>query len=254
MGLFLRPVFECYDLPVHNNREQAFKVFEVIEIDRAQRTPEQVFVQLRNLIVKMVLKPGDRVSEQDIARTFGVSRTPVREAVIQLVNLGLLTVQPQRGTFISKLREDLLMEAVFIRSALETAVIRTVAENPDQSVIDAAQDLIARQKEAAKADNVSEFKQLDDQFHFGFAQATGYTRVGSLIEAEKAHMDRLRYLGLAEVQGEYTKVIAQHQSLLDAIIERNPTKAVKYIQEHIQRIVNIINLARKAHPDYFDAR
>ena len=228
------------------------KVIENIKIDRGQRTPEQVFQQLRDLIVKLKLKPGDRLSEQDMAKTFGVSRTPVREAVIQLANLGLVKVLPQRGTFVSKLRQDLLYEAVFIREALEEAVISAMAQNPDKTVIDAAQKLINQQKKAAKAKDVFEFKVLDDQFHMNFADATGFMRVGSMIEAEKSHMDRLRYLGLAEVRGEFTGVIAQHQSILDAVAAGDRKAAVAHTQEHIQRIVTVINLTREAHPDYFD--
>lgn len=227
-------------------------MIENIKIDRYQRTPEQVFQQLRNLIVKLTLKPGERVSEQDIAKTFGVSRTPVREAVIQLANLGLVKVLPQRGTFISKLRRDFLLEAVFIRRALEEAVILTVAQNPDKTVLDTAQKLINSQKKAAKSKDVFQFKVLDDQFHMCFAEATGFTRVGSMIEAEKFHMDRLRYLGLAEVRGEFTKVIAQHQAILDAVATGDQEAAVTHIQEHIQRIGTTINLACEAHPDYFD--
>ena len=111
-------------------------MFKNIKIDRYQRTPEQVFQQLRDMIVKMVLEPGERVSEQDIAKSFGVSRTPVREAVFQLTNVGLLKVLPQRGTFIAKFRRDFLQEAVFIRRALEEAVISTVAGNLDNKIID----------------------------------------------------------------------------------------------------------------------
>lgn len=228
------------------------KVIENIKIDRGQRTPEQVFQQLRNLIVKLKLKPGERVSEQDMAKTFGVSRTPVREAVIQLSNLGLVKVLPQRGTFVSKLRQDLLLEAVFIREALEEAVISRMAQDPDRDIIDTAQKLINQQKKAAKAKDVFEFKVLDDQFHMGFADATGFMRVGTMIEAEKSHMDRLRYLGLAEVRGEFSTVIDQHQSLLDAIAAGDRESAVAHIRGHIQRIVTMIHLARETHPDYFD--
>jgi DNA-binding GntR family transcriptional regulator len=87
----------------------------------------------------MTLKPGERVSEQDIAKTFGVSRTSVREAVFRLTNMGLVKVLPQRGTFIAKFQRDFLLEAVFVRRALEEAVIFAVAGNLDGKVIDAAQ-------------------------------------------------------------------------------------------------------------------
>ena len=259
MRLFLIPLNECTiatSVITQNQQNQQnqseHKVIENVRIDRYQRTPEQVFQQLRDLIVKMTFKPGERVSEQEIAKRFGVSRTPVREAIIQLSHLGLVKVLPQRGTFISKFQRDFLLEAVFIRKALEEAVIFEVAKNVDSKLIDTAQKLIAKQKKAAKTDDISEFKLFDDQFHMGFAQATGFNRIGSLIEAEKYHMDRLRYLGLAELQGEYTRVIAQHQAVLDAVAAGNPEAAVHAIKTHIQSIVTTINLAWESHPDYFD--
>src|SRR5437868_1302705 len=97
---------------------------------RARRSAsmgEQVFHTLRSAIVTMRLKPGEALSEQEIARRLHVSRQPVREAFIKLSEDGLVRVVPQRGTFVMKISAQAVTNARFVREAVECAIAREAA-------------------------------------------------------------------------------------------------------------------------------
>ena len=106
-----------------------------LAIDLAPTEPiaRQITRALRQAIVTMRLRPGEMLSEQDIATRFGVSRQPVREAFIKLGEAGLIQVLPQRGTLVVKISRAAVEDARFIREAVECALVREAAGQPDPS-------------------------------------------------------------------------------------------------------------------------
>ena len=95
----------------------------------------QIYRILRERIIENDLIPGDRVSETEIAVAYGVSRQPIREAFIKLSDQGLLVVRPQRGTFISKINYVSVLDARFLREAIEADIVQILAAQPDIALI-----------------------------------------------------------------------------------------------------------------------
>jgi DNA-binding GntR family transcriptional regulator len=95
-----------------------------VDLQSTEPVARRVFQELRNAIFTMRFRPGQAVSELDIATQFGVSRQPVREAFIKLGEAGLLSVRPQRGTFIVKISVKQVFDTRFVREAVELAVVR----------------------------------------------------------------------------------------------------------------------------------
>lgn len=210
----------------------------------------QIFNLIRDAIVSMELLPGQMISETALAEQFGVSRTPVREALIQLSNIGFVEVLPQRGTYVSKFSMEKILEARFIREALELAVVIHVAENVTPEIIQTLEKIIAEQKAAAQEENPLAFQKLDDLFHQTLANFTGYSRVASLMEAEKAHMDRVRNLSL-HVRGQYKRVLTQHAAIIKAIKTGSAEKAAVAMSVHMKDVYNILQVIPQDHPEYF---
>lgn len=148
------------------------------QIDYTRPASSQIYGFIRDAIVSMQLEPGQLISESALAAKFGVSRTPVREALIKLSNLGFVEVLPQRGTYVSRFSLDKILEARFIREALEVAVVSNLAANPDSRVIAEANRIIAEQKVAAEVDDPLLFQSLDDQFHQLLGQPHGLSESG----------------------------------------------------------------------------
>lgn len=210
----------------------------------------QIYGFIRDAIVGMELLPGQMISETALAEQFGVSRTPVREALIQLCNIGFVDVLPQRGTYVSRFSMEKILQARFIREALEVSVVTFLAENVTDDITQAGEKIIAQQKLAAKDDDPIAFQKLDDQFHQTLANFTGYARVAALIEAEKAHMDRVRNLAL-HVNGQYKRVITQHNAIIKAIKNGSPEQAAATMGVHMKDVYSILQVISQEHPDYF---
>jgi len=220
-----------------------------IAFDRS--TPQQLFESIYEEIVDMKLVPGEKIPETQLAEKFGVSRTPVRSALAQLASLGLVEVRPQRGTYVTKLSIKKILEARFIREAIEVAVACYLAQNHTNELISQCEQILGAQHNAAAAGDTNAFRQLDDIFHATLGNATGYERVPKAIEAEKAHMDRVRNLSLVELSGQYEHVIAQHKAILDAIKTGSETAAKAAMEAHMKDVFNILEIAPEKHPEYF---
>ena len=119
------------------------------------------------------MRPGTVVSEADIARRFGVSRQPVREAFIKLQEAGLLSIRPQRGTVVQRISVDAVFDARFVREAVEVAVARAAAEAPCRALHHRLAELIAAQEDAAAEGDAPAFLRLDEAFHRAIADGIG---------------------------------------------------------------------------------
>ena len=210
----------------------------------------QIYGFVRDAIVSMELLPGQMISETALAAKFGVSRTPVREALIKLANLGFVEVLPQRGTYVSKFSMQKILEARFIREALEVSVVSYLAEHTQPEVIAAAEAIIAEQKLAAEADDALLFQSLDDKFHQVLANHTGHARVAEKIEEEKAHMDRVRNLSL-HMRGQYKRILTQHRAIIRAIKAGSKDEAIRAMSTHMRGIYKVLDTLPQEHPEYF---
>lgn len=213
-------------------------------------TAIQIFNFVRDGIISMELLPGQMISETSLANQFGVSRTPVREALIQLSTIGFVEVLPQRGTYVTKFSMHKILEARFIREAIEVSVVSYLAEHLSDDIIIEGEKIIAEQKLAADDHDILAFQKLDDKFHQTLANSTQYARVAQVIEAEKAHMDRVRCLSLQEAE-QFQRVLAQHAAIITAIKSGVPDKAAQAMSIHLKDVYNVLKIIPQAHPEYF---
>lgn len=224
------------------------------EISFDSSTSKQVYEFLRDNIIGMKLLPGQLISEGSIAQEFGVSRTPVRQAMVQLSTKGFVEVRPQRGTYVTKLSMAKIYEAQFIREALEVAIVRCLCTRDQaarEKITDIVEEIVNAQEAAAKIDQPIKFQLLDDQFHQSLAVYAGHIHTAKVIEAEKSHMDRVRTLSL-HVKGQYSRILNQHKAIINAIRSGSPEKASIAMSLHLQDVFAILESIPKQHPDYFE--
>lgn len=203
---------------------------------------------LRDAIVTLELKPGDTVSESDIATRFGVSRQPVREAFIQLSEQGLVRVRPQRSTEIVRISIRDVLNARFVRAALEVAVVRKAAELGATLPRDAFDEVLARQTAASDADDYRAFHLQDDAFHRMIARIAGHEYVWKLIDAQKIQMDRVRYLSLALGM---PVTIEEHRAIARTILAGDANGAEELMRAHLYKIDTTIYQIRDLNREYF---
>ena len=206
-----------------------------------------IYETIRRDIVRMRLRPGERLSENELGLRFGTSRTPVREAIVRLVDDGLIEVWPQRGTFVSRISLRAIKRARFVRNALELGIIREAAEHGLPEVaLKEAERAIAEQREAGN--DPDRFTDADDKFHRTFANAIGYGDIWSIVESQKAEFDRIRFLSLPEVTP-VDLLIRQHRAILKAVVARDAETAEKILRAHLSIVVETTVALMRTNPD-----
>lgn len=211
----------------------------------------QVVRALRDAIIRAHLAPGSAISEADIARRFGVSRQPVREAFIKLQEMGLLEIRPQRGTFVHRISVRDVMNARFVREAVEVAVVREAATLKPRGLVEELRRQIGEQKQAASAEDGPGFLRLDEQFHRSLAEGIERGFAWSVLESIKAQMDRVRFLSFAGATP-LQDLIRQHTAIVDGIAAGNPDRTERAMRAHLREILSSLPRIAAAHPDYFE--
>ncbi len=154
---------------------------------------------LRSELVSLARRPGEAISEAEIALSYGVSRTPVREAILKLSDEGLLEIFPQSGIIVSRIPVAELPEAIIIRKALEETTARLAAERATASQILALRAILERQREADAAKDGDAFHAADEAFHSTIAEIARHPGIWKLIQQVKVHVDRYRLLTLPQI-------------------------------------------------------
>jgi DNA-binding GntR family transcriptional regulator len=207
------------------------------------KASDQVFAALRDAIVGGELATGSRHSIYELADRFGVSRTPVREAVLRLADTGMVTVEKNRGVRIRGLSVVEIAEIFELRLLLEVPAARFAAAQADAALLDALVERlearIAGMQAAIAADDVSAFLEHDRGLHddilAGYANERMRRTVSALRDATQAMgastMNRTR--GLQEVEVEHLPVVA-------AIRARNAEAAASAMREHLERTARLL--------------
>lgn len=220
-------------------------VLEIGEETMAMR----VVGALRDEIVSMALKPGDVISESDIAGRYGVSRQPVREAFIRLAQQGLLLIRPKRATVVKKISPDGVRQSRFIRESIEVEIVRRLAANPGDAAHVLA-ELIAEQEIASGAGDSRRFHTLDELFHRTLARLAGVEYAWQLIDDHKMQLDRVRYLTLGASSSRVA--IGEHKILAAAVAAGDVAAAEAAMRAHLARAEVLLSQTIADHPDYFE--
>lgn len=218
-------------------------------IDFATSSTQQVYSWLRDAIQRGELAPGTRLSETEIGNQIGVSRQPVREAFIRLAADGLTEVRPQRGTYIRRISLSAVLSARLIREAVESDLIRIVAEKPDSDLIAQLDDAIRQQRAAIAREDAEEFVRLDDEFHRMLTVAAGQEGVWTVLEGLKSQMNRLRYITVRVFDAQ--KLIDQHTAIVDGLRQNDPAKAEQAMRLHLRELLNDLPEIAKDRADLF---
>lgn len=205
---------------------------------------------LRDDIVTMALKPGDVISESDIAGRYGVSRQPVREAFIRLAQQGLLLIRPKRATVVKKISPEGVRQSRFIRESIEVEIIRRVAARPGADARAVLEALIADQEAAAVANDSRRFHMLDESFHRTLARLAGVEYAWQLIDDHKMQLDRVRYLTLGASSSR--RAIDEHKIIVAAVAKADPAAAEAAMRAHLARAEVLLSQTIEEHPDYFE--
>lgn len=217
----------------------------------ASAAPERVYRELREQIINFDLPPGTTLSRAELTKAFGVSQTPVREALQRLEKEGLVLIYPQSKTVVSKIDVRQLSETQFLRVAVETEVVRRLAESGKQDIIRRAQTILDMQKALnGSVDEMPMFTDLDRSFHRTLFEGVGMESLHSMLLDRLGHLYRCQRLELPR-EGKMQDIIDAHQAILRGLSNADPEQAVLAMRRHLSGTISRVETLRTEFPDYF---
>lgn len=217
---------------------------------RASSVRGQVYRLLLNDIERCVSKPGQALSEKDVSVALSVSRTPVREAFLQLAEEGLVVIAPQRGTTVAKISSRQVRQAQFTREVLERSILAVACRSagPDSGTL--SQILDVQRAAVARRDHAG-FYEADREFHNELARLSGFDGAGKLAGGARIHLNRVRWLGLPEERN-LDVAVAEHEKIAAAVEAGDAAEGDVVLREHLRRVLGTLPVIRGLFPGYFD--
>ena len=157
---------------------------------------EYVLRVLKKNIIECALKPGQMLSENALTEELNVSRTPVREALVELSKIDLIEVLPKRGSRVTKINYALVEESNFARKVLEKAIVEICCDLEKPQDFFRLEENLKLQKRFLYMSNQSRLLELDDEFHQLLFQMAKKSHVYDYLEDIRIPFDRIRYLSL----------------------------------------------------------
>ncbi|MEH7382094.1 GntR family transcriptional regulator [Bacillus sp. JJ1533] len=213
---------------------------------------EFVYSYLYNQIIELSLKPGSPISESEIGAQLNVSRTPIREALMQLAKENLIEIRPQIGTFVSLIDPKNIEESRFVRKAVELAVIREATEKLTAETLYKMEKNLTMQEIALREGNHKDFLAYDDEFHELIYNGLEMDRIWQEIDQMNGQYKRVRMLRLIKTDAsDWEIILDEHRSIFNSLKNKDVVAAEEVVNEHITRGIAHLYEFKKEQPDFF---
>lgn len=210
---------------------------------------DYAFRVIKDNIVSLELKPGTLVSENEIAMELGISRTPVREAIIDLAKVSVIEILPQRGSYVALIDPKMVEESRFLRHVLDRAVIKVACERAGEDDLAELEENVHLQEFYLEKDNPSKIYELDNEFHYLIYKAADKSTIYDMRSTMMIHFDRVRTLSVAAVKD--MKIVSDHRGMLEAIKAKDQEEAVRLVDKHLSRYQVDEAMIEEQYPEYF---
>lgn len=214
----------------------------------------EIYEDLCNKIEKLMYLPGEKLSENELCKQYGVSRHIVRGAIGRLRERALVTVYPQRGTFISLIDMKCVEMILFIREAVEQEAIRLL-QFSSQEVRDrmgeAMKECLRKQEQAVQDQiDMDTFYELDNEFHGCFLEAVGKKDVMAIISEDYIHFRRWRNFDIGKSRRQ-SEIIAEHKAIMEALVRNDTKTAHELLHTHLNTETRKRYIQERVSPEYF---
>lgn len=200
--------------------------------------PQDVYRRLKEMILSFALYPGSRITENELSKHFGVSRTPVREALQRLAAEGYLTIRPKQGCFIREIDIDEINDYYEVRIALEMEVLELAGVNMSDGQLDTLAALWAPQQVPTNPIPVESMAARDEQFHRSLAVGAGNSVLARYLEDVNEHLHIVRRLDFTKPE-RIDQTYAEHHKILVLLRQRDVKSAQTLMLGHIRTSANV---------------
>lgn len=217
--------------------------------DRSRQAAPQVFDHLRTRILQLDMAPGTVLSRTELAASYGLSQTPIRDALLRLGDEGLVDIFPQHATVVSRIDLAAARQAHVLRRAIECELAHLLASDPPPGLVAQLRAQIAVMTTLADAPAGPAFIAADRAFHSLMYQAAGVPELEDVVARRSGHVDRLRLLHLPTV-GKVKAILADHTRITDAIARGDAAGAQQAVRAHLSGTLAHVEDIRRRHPDW----
>lgn len=208
------------------------------------RFPQRAYLALRYVIRHLLLSPGQTILEREIAQILGMSRTPVREALVRLEMEGWVQIIPRRGFIVTPIRVDDLQSIYEVVEALDSAAGSLAVVQAGNEEFEKLEHLIKQQEEALANRELVAWANLDDEFHNKIINLSNNKRLKMIMDSQCDQLYRAR-LYTIEHRQVLNQSILEHKAILAAMRARNAEAVAGLLKSHRKRARNeIIRIIR----------
>lgn len=213
-----------------------------VDMPEGHTLADRVFEDLQEAIVTGIIPSGTKITEPGLAKQFGVSRGPLREAMRRLEGRHLVNRIPHVGARVVSLSIEELLELYEVREAMEGMACRLAAQRMPQDEIDSLKDLLKRHESQAELqENVAYYqKEGDLDFHYRLVQGSGNKKLMELLCGELYYLVRMYRYRFSATSGRPLRAFAEHYLIVDAIEQRDGELAEMLMRRHIRSSRNIV--------------
>ncbi|AYD02623.1 GntR family transcriptional regulator [Neorhizobium sp. NCHU2750] len=204
-----------------------------------QPKAQTAYNYIRHGIITMRMEPGATISEKETCAELGVSRTPMREAVLRLAQEGLVNVVPSGGTFVNSISLRGVIEGHLIRSSLELRMVRLAARVYDPAHERDFDLLMFLQGNAAKRQDYDQSFSIDNDFHRLLCTMAGFPDVWQTIHNATGQLDRVRRRAIPR-SGFFDEVEKEHRAIYDAIRAGDADAAYDLMRQHLDDTAKVV--------------
>lgn len=218
----------------------------------ARRTiVDDIFDHLHEEIASLNLRPGDKISEAEVAARYGVSRQPVRDAFSRLASKDLLLIRPQRATVVKRFSMREIEKSRFVRAAVEREVLRRAATHCTPQDAARLDDELDDQEQAVTNGDLEAFGALDYQFHKVLCEIAQADFAFDVITSEKSKVDRLCRLGMSK-EHRMPELVEDHREIAAGVRNQDTKRAIAAGMAHLARLDDTIARIWETNANYFE--
>jgi len=204
---------------------------------------------IRDKIISLELEPGAAISDRELASWMNLSRTPVREALLDLAKVKIVEIYPQRGSVVAPIDYNLVEEAQFVRSVLEVAVVQLACERATQEQLEQLKENVALQEFYYQHGSLERLLEMDDEFHRLLFQIAGRMQAYEMMRSITVHFDRVRSLAVTAVKEHLW--MSDHRNICEAVAAHDQEAARQLMEKHLNRYKVDETALREQYPQYF---
>jgi DNA-binding GntR family transcriptional regulator len=218
----------------------------------AHSKADAVYGELKEAILSGALEPGSLINKADLCERMRVSRFPVSAAVSRLAYDRLVDVEPQHGSFVTRISLNDVRERFFIRTALEGEIAAEAARRMTRSDRDALAANLKEQADAAADEDPTTFYALDVAFHRILTDRLSMARADDVLESLRVHLERTRRLTMSTT-GQLRASVIEHSEVASAIEAKDPVAARQAMKQHLTITAGRLEDLARRQPELFSS-